>query len=105
MYTISLIAKRVITGRSLKVITVLTVVQEVKKNGIIKLSCWNETSVTAMYTVSIIAKRVITGRNSKVITIFTTIQNVTIKSPCWDETQLITAVFITKAKENVTIES
>ena len=93
-----------ITGRSLKVITVLTAVQMVKKNAIIK-SCWNETSVIALYTVSLIAKRVITGKSSKVITMFTTIQNMTIKSPCWDETQLITAVFITKAKENVTIES
>ena len=47
----------------------------------------------------------ITGRSSKVITVLIAIQNVTIKSPCWDETLLIAAVFIAKVKENMTIES
>ena len=50
-------------------------------------------------------KKVITGRSSKVITVLTAVQNVTIKSPCWDKTPLIAAVFITEAKEKVTIKS
>ena len=61
-----------ITGRSLKVITVLITVQNVKKNVIIKLSYWEKTLLIA----DVFIAEVITGRSAKMITVFTTVQKV-----------------------------
>ena len=56
----------------MKVITVLTAVQKVKKNVTVKSSCWNEKLPIA----AVFIAKVITGRSSKVITVFTIVQKV-----------------------------
>ena len=94
MFTVVLLfTKRVITGRSSKVIILFI-------TKIIVL----ERDITVFTTVQKV-KKVIIGRSLKVITLFTTVQNVTTKSSCWDETPLIVAMFIAEVKENVIIES